>query len=341
MRSLPLKSPLQIRVDLAFAMHSALCEKFQTDIPLIEVLPSRNLSFGDLACSSAMPLAGKLKRSPREIASVMADSISSQFAQVEKVSVDGPGFLNITLSGEYLAEFTVATAHGGTGQFIPADGSGKTARVEFVSSNPTGPLTVGHCRQAVLGDAVSRLLEAVGWSVQREYYFNDAGKQMDKLAESLAARYLNNSGVSMEIPEGGYQGEYIKEWAEDLRNDKGDSLQWPEQKALFREYAGNRAFVLISEDLKLLGITFDRYFAESELIPDAVETAIDLLKEKDLIYGDPDDKRKLWLKLSEMGRPDDRVIKREDGSYTYRMPDIAYHLDKFKRNYDLMVDIFN
>ncbi len=335
-----MKSPLQIRVDLAFAMHSALCEKFQTDIPLIEVLPSRNLSFGDLACSSAMPLAGKLKRSPREIASVMADSISSQFAQVEKVSVDGPGFLNITLSGEYLAEFTVATAHGGTGQFIPADGSGKTALVEFVSSNPTGPLTVGHCRQAVLGDAVSRLLEAVGWSVQREYYFNDAGKQMDKLAESLAARYLNNSGVSMEIPEGGYQGEYIKEWAEDLRNDKGDSLQWPEQKALFREYAGNRAFVLISEDLKLLGITFDRYFAESELIPDAVETAIDLLKEKDLIYGDPDDKRKLWLKLSEMGRPDDRVIKREDGSYTYRMPDIAYHLDKFKRNYDLMVDIF-
>ena len=335
-----MKSPLQTRVDLAFAMHTALCEKFQTDIPSIEVLPSRNLSFGDLACSSAMPLAGRLKRSPREIASVMANSISSQFTQVEKVSVDEPGFLNITLSGEYLAEFTVAAANGGIGQFIPADGRGKTALVEFVSSNPTGPLTVGHCRQAVLGDAVSRLLEAVGWSVQREYYFNDAGRQMDKLAESLAARYVNISGDSMEIPEGGYQGEYIKDWAEDLRNDKGDSLQWPEQKALFREYSGNRAFVLISEDLKLLGITFDRYFAESELIPDAVEAAIDLLEEKELVYRDPDNKKKLWLKLSEMGRPDDRVIQREDGSYTYRMPDIAYHLDKFKRNYDLIVDIF-
>ncbi|MCK5841815.1 MAG: arginine--tRNA ligase [Candidatus Sabulitectum sp.] len=335
-----MKSPLQTRAELAAAMQAALGEKFQREIPQVDVLPSRNLSFGDLACSSAMPLAGILKRNPREIAKVMAEAISSNFSQVEKISVDGPGFLNITLSGAYLAEFTAAAASGGISQFIPADGKGRTALVEFVSSNPTGPLTVGHCRQAVLGDAVSRLLEAVGWTVQREYYFNDSGRQMEKLAESLAARYLNLPGGSMEIPDGGYQGEYIKSWAEDLRKDKGDSLEWPEHKDLFRDYAGNRAFVLISDDLKLLGITFDRYFAESELIPDAVEAAIDLLEEKELIYKDSDDKRKLWLKLSEMGRPDDRVIKREDGTYTYRMPDIAYHLDKFKRNYDLIVDIF-
>lgn len=335
-----MKSPLQTRAELAAAMQAALGEKFQREITQVDVLPSRNLSFGDLACSSAMPLAGILKWNPREIATVMAEAISSDFSQVEKVSVDGPGFLNITLSGEYLAEFTAAAASGGISQFIPADGKGRTALVEFVSSNPTGPLTVGHCRQAVLGDAVSRLLEAVGWTVQREYYFNDAGRQMEKLAESLAARYLNLPGGSMEIPDGGYQGEYIKSWAEDLRQDKGDSLEWPEHKDLFRDYAGNRAFVLISDDLKLLGITFDRYFAESELIPDAVEAAIDLLEEKELIYKDSDDQRKLWLKLSEMGRPDDRVIKREDGTYTYRMPDIAYHLDKFQRNYDLMVDIF-
>ncbi len=321
-------------------MQMALVEKFQTESPSVEVLPSRNLSFGDLACSSAMPLAGKLKRSPRDIAAVMADSISSQFPQVEKVTVDGPGFLNITLSGEYLAEFTAAVATGGIGQFIPAPGKGKTALVEFVSSNPTGPLTVGHCRQAVLGDAVSRLLEATGWTVQREYYFNDAGRQMERLAESLAARYMNFLGVSMEIPEGGYRGGYIKTWAEDLRRNQGDSLKWPDQKDMFREYAANRAFVLISEDLKLLGITFDRYFAESELIPDAVEEVINLLREKELVYRDHDDSRKIWLKLSGMGRPEDRVIMREDGTYTYRMPDIAYHLNKFRRGYDLMVDIF-
>ncbi len=335
-----MKSPLQTRAELASAMQAALVEKFQREIPPVEVLPSRNLSFGDLACNSAMPLAGNLKRNPREIAKVMAEAISNKFPQLETVSVDGPGFLNITLSGEYLAEFTAAAASEGISQFIPADGKGKTALVEFVSSNPTGPLTVGHCRQAVLGDAISRLLEAAGWTVQREYYFNDAGRQMDKLAESLAARYRNLLGGSMEIPEGGYQGEYIKSWAEDLRKDKGDQLKWPEQKDLFRDYAGNRAFVLISDDLKLLGITFDRYFAESELIPDAVDAAIGLLEDKELVYKDSDDQRKLWLKLSEMGRPDDRVIRREDGTYTYRMPDIAYHLDKFQRKYDLMVDIF-
>ena len=340
MRSLPLRSPLQIRTELASAMQKALAEKFQEDIPDVEILPSRNLSFGDLACNSAMPLAGKLKRSPRDIAAVMADSVSSGFSQVEKVSIDGPGFLNITLSGEYLAEFTVAVASGGIGQFIPSQGTGKTALVEFVSSNPTGPLTVGHCRQAVLGDAVSRLLEAAGWTVQREYYFNDAGRQMDKLAESLAVRYMGLLGVSMDIPEGGYQGGYIKEWAGELRKDKGDLLKWPDEKDLFREYAGEKAFVLISDDLKLLGITFDRFFAESELIPDAVEEAIGLLRRKELVYEDSDDPRKIWLKLSEMDRPEDRVIMREDGTYTYRMPDIAYHLNKFRRGYDLVVDIF-
>jgi arginyl-tRNA synthetase len=321
-------------------MKAALVEAFQTEAPDVEVVPSRNLSFGDLTCNSAMPLAGKLKKSPGDIADVMAESIAHGFRQVEKVTVDGPGFLNITLSGEYLADFTAAVASHGPGQFIPDEGRGKAALVEFVSSNPTGPLTVGHCRQAVLGDAVSRLLEAVGWDVQREYYFNDAGRQMDKLAESLAARYMELFSVSMSIPEGGYQGSYIRAWAEDLRKEKGDSLHWPDNSDLFREYAGNRAFELISSDLKLLGITFDRYFAESELIPGAVEEAIGLLKQKNLIYSDSEDPRKIWLKLSEMGRPDDRVIVREDGTYTYRMPDIAYHLNKFRRGYHMIVDIF-
>lgn len=340
MKNSPLTSPLQIRTDLAAAMTAVLSAEFQTDQPAVEVLPSRNLSFGDLACSSAMPLAGKLGKPPRDVAQVMAEAVRNNFPQVEKVSVDGPGFLNFTLSAEYLSEFTAAVARGGIGQFIPSDGDGKTALVEFVSSNPTGPLTVGHCRQAVLGDAVSRLLEAVGWNVQREYYFNDAGRQMDRLAESLAARYMNLLGAEMIIPEGGYQGEYIGCWAEDFRKESGDLLLWPDHANLFRDYAGNRAFKLISGDLELLGIKFDRYFAESELIPDAVESAIGLLREKQLVYEDFEVPVKLWLKLSEMGRPEDRVVVREDGTCTYRMPDIAYHLNKFHRGFDLMVDIF-
>lgn len=320
-------------------MAEALKRAFSIQSPVVEVVPSRNLKLGDLACSSAMPLAGVLKKSPREIASVMAESVND-FPEVEKVSVDGPGFLNFTLSNNYLYGITGHLAENGLPGLMPDTGSGKKVLVEFVSSNPTGPLTVGHCRQAVLGDAVSGLLEASGWEVEREYYFNDAGKQMERLAESLAARYMQIQGREMEIPEGGYQGDYIACWAEDLRSLKGNNLTWPGNKDLFREYAGSRAFELIREDLELLGIKFDRYFAESELIPDAVNKAVEMLRSKDLVSSDPDDPVKLWLKLTEMERPEDRVIVRDDGTFTYRMPDIAYHLDKFSRGYDLVVDIF-
>ncbi len=320
-------------------MEKALTGVFSIEKPVVEVVPSRNLKLGDLACSSAMPLAGVLKKSPREIAAVMADSVQG-ISQLEKVSVDGPGFLNFTLSDEYLHCITEYLAENGISRLMPESGSGKKVLVEYVSSNPTGPLTVGHCRQAVLGDAVSGLLEATGWAVEKEYYFNDAGKQMERLAESLAARYMQILGREMEIPEGGYQGDYITGWAGDLRKLKGDDLSWPEESVLFREYAGSRAFELIRRDLELLGIKFDRYFAESELIPEAVNSAVKMLQEKDLVYNDSENHVKLWLKLSEIGRPEDRVIVRDDGTCTYRMPDIAYHLNKFSRGYDLIVDIF-
>ncbi len=233
----------------------------------MEVTESRNLDFGDLASSSAMPLAAVVRKPPREIADVMARSVREMFPQVEKVTVDGPGFLNFTLSADYLRGVaTRLAAHGITG-LMPRSGAGRRVLVEFVSSNPTGPLTVGHCRQAVLGDAISGLLEATGWKVEREYYFNDAGRQMERLAESLAARYFSLMGGNMEIPEGGYMGDYIISWAEELLQERGRDLHWPDNKELFREYASSRAFRLIEEDLSLLGITFHRYFAESELIP--------------------------------------------------------------------------
>lgn len=335
-----LRSPLQIRDDLAAVMTGALEDHFGLNAPFVEVTRSRNLAFGDLACSSAMSLAPVLKKSPREIAGVMADSVRSRFPQVEKVSVDGPGFLNFTLSQGYLWQVATSIAGNGISDLMPLKGKGKTALVEFVSSNPTGPLTVGHCRQAVLGDAVSRLLEATGWKVEREYYFNDAGRQMDRLAESLAARYMQSQGGEMEVPEGGYRGSYISDWAVSLAETMGGNLQWPGDRELFREYAGNRAFELISGDLELLGISFDRYFAESELIPEGVQKALEKLRKMDLIHPDPDFPEKLWLKFTELGRPEDRVMVRDDGTFTYRMPDIAYHLDKFCRGYDLLVDIF-
>lgn len=340
MTSLHSRSPLQIRNDLSRVMAEALRNTFSLEDPLVEVTESRNLDFGDLASSSAMPMAAVVKRPPREIAEVMARSVREMFPQVEKVTVDGPGFLNFTLSGDYLRGVASRLATDGVTGLMPRSGAGKRVLVEFVSSNPTGPLTVGHCRQAVLGDAVSGLLEATGWTVEREYYFNDAGKQMERLAESLAARYSRFLGGNMEIPEGGYMGDYIISWAEELLEDRGKDLQWPDNKELFREYASSRAFRLIEEDLSLLGINFNRYFAESELIPRGVDEAVDLLRNLGLVYEDPDCPGKLWLKLTSLGRPEDRVIVRDDGTYTYRMPDIAYHLNKFSRGYHLMVDIF-
>lgn len=339
MMTSPSPSPRKLRLHLASLMAGALGDSYGLEDPMVEITPSRNLDMGDLACSSAMPLAAVVKRAPREIAAVMAEAVSG-VPQVDRVSVDGPGFINLTLSPDYLQAVTGALALRGMEGLMPLTGQGKKALVEFVSSNPTGPLTVGHCRQAVLGDAVSGLLEALGWNVEREYYFNDAGRQMDRLAESLAARYVQLLGGDMEVPDGGYRGSYIGEWAVDLHGEKGDSLSWPEDRETFREYGAARAFQLIEEDLALLGIRFDRYFPESDLIPEGVTSAIEALRARETVYSDPDGSGKLWLRLSEMGRPEDRVIIRDDGTYTYRMPDIAYHLDKFKRDYDLIVDIF-
>lgn len=311
-----------------------------TDEQLVAVtaVESGEKGYGDIASSSAMGLARVLKAPPRRIASAMAGGLSD-LPFVEAVTVDGPGFVNVTLGFEYLASAAERLYREGLAGILGECGPRGNALVEFVSSNPTGPLTVGHCRQAVLGDAISRLLQAVGWRVSREYYFNDAGRQMDRLAESLAARCDQLRGGVMQVPEGGYQGGYILEWARDLLAHE-PGLAWPSDGHRFREAAVARAFDLIRDDLALLDIRFDRFFAESELIPDAVEAAIERLEKAGLTYQDPDGSGKLWLKLTALDRPEDRVVRRADGGYTYRMPDIAYHLDKFARNFDLLVDVF-
>jgi arginyl-tRNA synthetase len=259
----------------------------------------------------------------------------------ERVSVDGPGFINVTLSRRQLAASAAALADSGLHALLPDRSSGRRAIVEYVSSNPTGPLTIGHCRQAVLGEAVARMLEALGYDVHREYYFNDAGRQMRLLGQSLAARCAEAAGVEgPELPEGGYRGSYICNWAEELLEEEDRGLRWPEDAAVFIRFARERAMEIIRGDLALLGISFDRYFRESELLEGAVEEAVDLLRDAGEGLVHEDDDGKVWLRLTELGRPKDRVIVRAGGMYTYRMPDIAYHLDKFRRGFDPIVDIF-
>lgn len=304
---------------------------------------SNNLEFGDLSCQAAMRLAGIVKDNPRSVAGMITETLPESIEGIAVVSIDGPGFINFTFSDDYLAFTAFNLASSGLKPFIPDSGTGREALVEFVSSNPTGPLTVGHCRQAVLGETISSLLEASGWNVSREYYFNDAGRQMTLLGESLAARYLSAESGEAAIPEGGYHGDYIIEWASDLKAFHGTGLKWETDRDTFIRFAEEKAMEMIRSDLSLLGIEFDRYFAESELIPEAVTDTIERLSGitvdgKKLVYHS--DSGKLWFRFTALGLPNDRVMMRDDGTYTYRMPDIAYHLDKFSRNYDLIVDIF-
>jgi len=304
---------------------------------------SNNLGFGDISCQAAMRLAGIVKDNPRSIAGRINEALEGSIEGISSISIDGPGFINFRFSDDYLASIAFNLASCGLQPLLPSIGAGREVLVEFVSSNPTGPLTVGHCRQAVLGSTISNLLEASGWKVSREYYFNDTGRQMTLLGESLAARYISAEGDEAAIPEGGYHGSYINEWAGSLRAESGNGLTWESDRETFIRFAEKKAMKMIQTDLSLLGIEFDRYFAESELIPEAVTDAIERLSSKtiegkSLIY--ESESGKLWLRFTALGRPKARVIIRDNGTYTYRMPDIAYHIDKFSRNYDLIVDIF-
>ncbi len=339
-------TPGMLRTELERILESSVRSIWGEIIPddfHADVSGSDNLEFGDISCQAAMRLAGIVKDNPRSIAGRIAETLTDSIEEISSVSIDGPGFINFTLSDDYLASAAFDLASRGLQPLLPDTGAGRNALVEFVSSNPTGPLTVGHCRQAVLGSTISNLLEASGWKVSREYYFNDTGRQMTLLGESLAARYLSAEGGEAAVPEGGYHGSYIIDWTADIRAERGTGLTWESDPDTFIHFAEEKAMQMIRSDLSLLGIEFDRYFAESELIPEAVTDAIDKLSSttvegRSLVY--KDDSGKLWLRLTALGRPKDRVIIRDNGMYTYRMPDIAYHLDKFSRKYDLMVDIF-
>ncbi len=213
---------------------------------------------------------------------------------------------------------------------------GKRAQVEFVSANPTGPLTVGHGRNAVTGDTIANLLEWIGYKVEREYYFNNAGRQMRILGDSVRLRYLELLGHKINFPEEYYQGEYIKDIAKKLFEEYGDKLFNKEE--IFKERAEREIFDDINRTLSRLNIFFENYYNENSLYEDGrIKNLLNLFEEKNLSYVKDD---AIWLKLSELGNEKDKVIVKSTGEPTYRLPDIAYHITKFERGYDLIVDVF-
>lgn len=293
---------------------------------------------GDLSTNLAMIVAGKEKKNPREIATQLTEILSKSTDLLEKVEVAGPGFVNFFIKENVWQEVLPVICQLGKNFGKSKVGQGKKVLVEFVSANPTGPLSVGHGRQAVLGDAIARLLVATGHEVDREYYYNDAGRQMRVLGESTRARYLENLGLPFNFPEDGYQGEYINDIAQALIDDVGDKLKDTEDVTPFKDKAEKEIFKDINNTLSRLEIKFDNYYNEHSLYENGhVDDVVALLREKGLVY-DKDDA--VWFKTTEFGHDKDRVIIKSTGEPTYRLPDIAYHREKFKRGYDWMVDIF-
>ena len=301
-----------------------------------EVTP--NAEFGDLSCNAALLLSKKLKMNPRKLAEEILSNLELDNSVIVKTQIAGPGFINFFFSPVYVSGIIKEILDGGERYGRSDKFAGKRANVEFVSANPTGPLTVGHGRNAVCGDTISNLLEWVGYKVDREYYFNNAGRQMRVLGDSVRLRYLNLLGQEVEFPQDYYQGEYIKEIAEDLKKEFGDTLVDEPAEGKFKNKAEQMIFADIERTLHTIGINFELFYNENRLYQEKkIEEVLKRFKEKNLSY---EKDGALWLKLSELGNEQDKVIVKSTGEPTYRLPDIAYHITKFERGYDLMIDIF-
>ena len=283
-------------------------------------------------------MAGREKKNPRELAAQLTAKLSEYTELFDKVEIAGPGFINLFIRNEVWQSVIKPVCDKAYTYGYSKVGENKKVLVEFVSANPTGPLSIGHGRQAVLGDAIARLLESTGHDVTREYYYNDAGRQMRILGQSTRARYMEVLGLDGDFPEDGYQGEYIYDIARKLVAEKGDSLKDTEDVEPFREKAEQEIFANITDTLARLDIKFDSYYNEHSLYEKGlVDDVVVTLREKGFVY---DLDGAVWFKTTEFGQEKDRVIIKSTGEPTYRLPDIAYHREKIRRGFDWLVNIF-
>ena len=301
----------------------------------------RESAHGDLASNVAMILAGILKQKPRDLAQAILAELDLQSLHIESADIAGPGFINFTVTRDYLLEQLRGVARSGGEYGRSHWGDGCKVNVEFVSANPTGPLHVGHGRGASVGDTVARLLEFTGHEVQREFYVNDAGVQIDKLVDSMEARYRQLQGHDLDIPEGGYHGDYVKELAQELREKFGKKLdgEWgPEERKLARDYGVERVEAEQRNTMQLLRVEFDEFRTESSLYESKqIGATLDDLADRGLIYPRGG---AAWLRTTAFGDDKDRVLVKSDGAFTYFLPDIAYHRDKSLRGFDKAIDVW-
>lgn len=293
--------------------------------------------FGDLSANIAMVISKELKKNPRDIAKDIQNSLDIDSNKIFKTEIAGPGFLNFFVSDNYykneLLNILNSENYG-----KQKTNSGKTANIEWVSANPTGPLHAGHGRQVCLGKAIANLLEWTGYDVTREYYYNDAGNQMNNLAKSVQARYEQIYHPDYPFPEDGYVGEYVKEIAKNISDEQKDKLVNSKDLEFFKNFGEKENFNKIKNTLEKFGIKHDVFFNETSLYKKGnIEILKNLFKEKNLSY---ENEGAIWLKLDEKKFEKDKVIVKATGEPTYRLPDMAYHIDKINRKYDLIIDIF-
>ncbi|MBT7422615.1 MAG: arginine--tRNA ligase [Candidatus Marinimicrobia bacterium] len=301
----------------------------------IKLSPPKNPDFGDISTNLPLILSKELKMNPMKIGEKISNVIDHSDGIIDKITVTNPGFINFTIGASYyyqILEDILSNESYGNNLY----GKGQKANVEFVSANPTGPLTVGHGRNAVLGDSVANILEWNGYEVTREYYFNDAGRQMRILGESVEFRYRELIGKESDFPEGGYEGLYIIDIAKLIIKEHGKSLNTKDP--IFKDFAEKTIFLDIKNSLLNIGIKFDKFSNEKSFYDNGqIDKFLNEMKSKDLIY---EKDGATWFRSTSLGKEQDRVYIKSSGEPTYRVPDTVYHQDKINRGYNLIIDIF-
>jgi len=311
-------------------------DKLNFSVESVEISSPKNPKFGDLSTNVALILAKNVGKNPMEIAKEISQTIPTDNSIISEISVTPPGFINFKISPSYYRSIVQKIIEKHDYFYTGEIGIGKTANVEFVSANPTGPLSVGHGRQAVIGDTVASILRWHGYDVTREYYYNDGGKQMRTLGKSVEARYFQILEKDVEWSDDFYQGDYINDIAKDIVKEHGDAIKSGD--IIFRKTAEEQIFSNIRETLLNIGIKHDIFSNEKNFIkPSDIDMIITTLREKDLIY---EEDGAIWFKTTALGKDQDRVLIKSTGEPAYRLPDILYHKNKFDRKYDILIDIF-
>ncbi|SES02650.1 arginine--tRNA ligase [Psychrobacillus sp. OK032] len=313
----------------------------EDQIPAIHLETPKDKANGDYATNIAMQLTKLAKKNPRQIADAIVENLDMSGTMMDKIDIAGPGFMNITVRKDYLQEVIKAVLTEQADYGRTKTGAGEKIQVEFVSANPTGDLHLGHARGASVGDSLCNVLDFAGYDVAREYYINDAGNQIHNLAVSIEVRYFEALGLEKEMPEDGYRGQDIIDIAADLVKEHGDKfvqMSDEERYKAFRSHGLKVELAKLQKDLADFRVGFDNWFSETSLYEDGkIEVALDKLKANGHIF---EEEGATWFRSTTFGDDKDRVLIKSDGSFTYLLPDIAYHEDKLVRGFDQLINIW-